>query len=150
MKIAITARGPAIEADIDYCFGRAYWFLIFDLDNKEWFAVDNNDIRNSISNAGQMAAELLKDHDVSILLTGETGPKAFRFLTGAGITVFHGATGSATDTLELWSQNKLHPADKASGPGSPFCLTERAEPKAFHPAEPKLTLAGIHTVGGTL
>lgn len=148
MKIAITSRGPAVESDIDRCFGRAYWYLVFDLESKDWFAIDNSEIRNAIGNAGQMAAELLKDHGVNVLLTGETGPKAFRFLRKANISVHHCATGTVIDTLEYWSQNSPEPATSASGPGSPFCLTERAEPQKFYPAEPKLVLAGMHRVGG--
>lgn len=151
MKIAISARGPSPDADIDQSFGRAYWYLIYELSSKEWIAIDNSDIRNALGNAGQMASELLKEHNVDVVITGETGPKAFRCLTALGIQVFHGAAGSAEETLLAWSLQKLTAAEKPNGKGSPYCLSGASEqqPRPMH-AVPKLELAKISYAGGRI
>lgn len=144
MRVAVSARGPYAESDIDRCFGRAYWYYILDLETNEAIAVDNSDIRNALGNAGQMASELLKDYDIDVLLTGETGPKAHRHLLQSGIAVFHGAVGTVIQTIDLWQSGKLISAGNPNGPGNPFCLSEATETAMYHPPEPKLSLVGFY------
>lgn len=143
MRVAVSARGPYAESDIDRCFGRAYWYYILDLETDEILAIDNCAIRNTLGNAGQMASDLLKDYSVNVLLTGETGPKAHRHLVMSDIAVFHGAVGTVTETIDLWHSGKLPEAGHPNGPGNPFCLSEAIETPRHHPREPKLSLVGL-------
>jgi len=148
MRIAVTSRGTTPFAGVDRCFGRAYFFIIFDLQEKDWFVVDNHDVRNALGNAGQMASGLLQEHDVQVVITGETGPKAYRSLSASGVAVFHGAYGSVMDALQGWISCELVAADRANNPGSPDCLTEKIGQKKIYYDTPKLVLAGVHFVGG--
>lgn len=127
MRIAITARGSHPSSEVDECFGRAYWFLIFETKNGDYIAVDNSEIRNSQENAGVKAADLLEDKKVDVLLTGETGPKAFRSLLEKGIKVCHGASGSVEDALNAWLRGEMTEAEHANSPGSPYCLVVQSK-----------------------
>jgi predicted Fe-Mo cluster-binding NifX family protein len=149
MKIAISSRAPSPSSEVDQSFGRAYWYLIYDLAGKEWITIDNSVIRNSVGNAGQMASDLLKAHEVDVIITGETGPKAFRCLTAHGIQVYHGAVGTVEENLLAWSLQKITPAQKPNSKGSPYCLSGETNrhPRPI-PEAPKLELAGMHFVGG--
>ncbi|BCA78337.1 NifB/NifX family molybdenum-iron cluster-binding protein [Desulfuromonas sp. AOP6] len=138
MRIAITARGSHPSSEVDESFGRAYWFLLFDTKTESYVAVDNTVIRNSQENAGVKAAELLKERNVNILLTGETGPKAFRSLVEKGIKVFHGASGSVEDTLNAWLEKGMIEAEHANSPGSPYCLVVQS--KTLQVDAPKVLL----------
>lgn len=122
MKIAVTARGSHPFSEVDESFGRAYWFVIYETREQLWSSVDNTETRNAQEHAGVKAAKILLDHGVKVLLTGETGPKAFRSLTEMGITVFHGASGLVEDTLHAWQRGELIQADHPNSQGSPYCL----------------------------
>jgi predicted Fe-Mo cluster-binding NifX family protein len=122
VKIAVTARGPHPDCEIDESFGRAYWFLLFEEEWSSWEPVDNQEIRKALNNAGQMACELLREYGVDVLITGETGPKAFRCLSAAGIAVYHGAAGTVQETLQAWAEGRLELAGQANSKGSPYCL----------------------------
>lgn len=122
MRIAITARGSHPSSEVDESFGRAYWFILFETKTESFIVIDNTEIRNSQENAGVKAAKLLKERKVDVLLTGETGPKAFRSLAEKGIRVFHGASGTVEDALSAWLKGELQEAEHPNSPGSPYCL----------------------------
>ena len=52
MKIAITAQGPELSAQVDPRFGRAKYFIIYDVDSDEFEAVDNEQNLNAPQGAG--------------------------------------------------------------------------------------------------
>lgn len=122
MKIAVTARGPVPESAVDERLGRAYWILVFNVIDDSWYAIDNSLIRNSPHGAGERAAKAMVDHGVEVVITGETGPKAFRTLNSAGIGVCHGAAGTAEEMVRAWKNGKLVPAVAPNDFGSPYCL----------------------------
>ncbi|MDW7644765.1 MAG: NifB/NifX family molybdenum-iron cluster-binding protein [Desulfuromonadales bacterium] len=127
MRIAITARGSHPSSEVDECFGRAYWVLIFETKTGNYTAINNSEIRNSQENAGVKAAKLLENKKVDVLLTGETGPKAFRSLVEKGIKVFHGASGSVEEALNTWLRGEMKEAEHANSPGSPYCLVVQSK-----------------------
>ncbi len=127
MKLAITARGPGPEFEIDESFGRAYWILVVDLATGKWQAIDNRQTRQVTENAGLLTSRKLVEAKVSLLLTGETGPKAFRALEAAGIEVFHGASGTVFEAVKIWQEGMLARAEAANTLGSPDCLTGKIQ-----------------------
>ena len=122
MKIAISARGPNSYSDVDERFGRAYWFLIYDDEDGSWMPIDNSANREKAKGAGSSTAEMLKEFGVEQVLTGETGPKAYRVLSQAGINICHGMVGVVRDVLEDWRNDSVEPARAANESGSPACL----------------------------
>lgn len=119
MKIAITSRGPSPDSPVDERFGRAYWLLTFDDETQTWDAFDNAEARNAVQGAGIAAAQAASDRGVRVVLTGVTGPKAFRALEAAGIEVYHGASGTAEAALVDWRERRLERATIASAAGRP-------------------------------
>lgn len=119
MRIAVTASGSEPASPVDGRFGRAWWILIHDEDAGTWEAVDNAQARNAVQGAGIRAAQVLADRSVQVLLTGITGPKAFRALSAAGIRVYHGASGTPEQALEAWRRGNLSPATEADALGGP-------------------------------
>jgi predicted Fe-Mo cluster-binding NifX family protein len=126
VKIAISARGPTPFSDIDERFGRAYWFLVYCDEDDSWLPVDNRENRALANGAGSSTAEMMKELEVDLVLTGETGPKAFRVLNQAGIKVCHGVCGLVSDVLEAWKKHELQTAKAANDNGSPNCLMTAA------------------------
>jgi len=114
VKVAISARGPNPNSEVDESFGRAYWFIIYDEATTLWSAVDNSEIRNSHDNVGVKASRLLTELGVDVLITGETGPKAYRALSEEGIDVFHDASGTVQETYLAWQRGLLRKAAHAN------------------------------------
>ena len=121
-KIAITSCSDSKVSQIYERFGRTYWLLIYDPANDSWQAIDNQSNRNCRHSAGVATASELVRHGVSVVLTGETGPKAFRTLTAAGVEVVQNVSGSVFEVVQAWLAGELVPATAANDAGSPDCL----------------------------
>jgi predicted Fe-Mo cluster-binding NifX family protein len=88
MKIAFTTSGETLDAPLDIRFGRAPKFLVYDTDQNTFDVIDNRQSLNAAQGAGIQAAETVARSGVNSLVTGYCGPKAFRVLSAAGITVY--------------------------------------------------------------
>ena len=114
MRIAITARGGSLDAEVDPRFGRAECFVVVDPDTMEFKVVDNKQNVQAASGAGVQAAQLVAEHNAAAVLTGNCGPKAFRTLKAAGIDVFVGINGTVKEAIAVYKSKKLKPADNAN------------------------------------
>ena len=122
LRIGVTSRGETPLSGVCEQFGRSYWLLIYSSSECGWYALDNALNRTLANGAGVATAETMIDAGVSIVLTGETGPKAFRILKAAGISVVHNVTGLVEDALIDWQEGRLQVASLANDSGSPDCL----------------------------
>lgn len=109
MKIAISAQGPDLEAQIEPRFGRAPYFLIVDKDTMEFEALPNQAGIQSPQGAGIQAATLVARQRPAAMLTGHCGPKAFQTLQTAGIRVILGVEGPVRDAVQNYRRGKLKP-----------------------------------------
>jgi len=107
MKIAVTAQGTGKDSPVDERFGRAKHFVIYDTEAGEYTAVDNTMNMNAMQGAGIQSGENMTNAGVNVVLTGHVGPKAFRTLTAAGITIATGITGTVEDAVEAWKAGTL-------------------------------------------
>jgi predicted Fe-Mo cluster-binding NifX family protein len=112
MKIAVSARGQNLEAQIDPRFGRAPFFLFVDMDTMECEAVPNQASVQVPQGAGIQAATLVARHQPAAVLTGNCGPNAFKLLKTAGIPVIIGVTGKVKDAIQSFRAGTLKPADR--------------------------------------
>ncbi len=119
MKIAVTSQGETPESSVDERFGRAYWILIYDEVDDSWEALENSVARNAMQGAGIQAAQLVSDHQATVLITGVTGPKAFRALDAAGVRVMHGAKGTVQEALQIFCAGGLTEASADMAVGAP-------------------------------
>lgn len=117
MKIAVTAQEPSLESPVDPRFGRAKYFIVFDAATGEHTVHDNEQNLNAPQGAGIQAAQKVAGLQVEAVVTGHVGPKAFRTLQAAEITIYLGASGSVQEAVNLWMVNQLTPAAKADVEG---------------------------------
>jgi predicted Fe-Mo cluster-binding NifX family protein len=106
MKIAFTTCGDDFSAPMDYRFGRASRFLIYDTD-KDSFGVVVNEGADSAQGAGLKAAETVVKSGAGALATGECGPKALRVLVAAGVKVYSTDAATVGDALGRYRAGRL-------------------------------------------
>lgn len=117
MKIAFTTSGDGLDAPLDPRFGRAPKYLVFDLERNTFEMIDNRQNLNAAQGAGIQAAQTLARTGAAGIVTGHCGPKAFRVLTGAGITVYTADAPTVAAALEAYRAGKLQPASGADVDG---------------------------------
>lgn len=122
MKLAITAFGNNLDAEIDPRFGRAQYILITDPQGIVTEVIDNAENRAAMGGAGISAAKLLADRRVDVLLTGRCGPNALAALNSVGIKIYEVAAGTVRKALEDFNRGQLSSETESaqfsgSGPG---------------------------------
>ncbi len=105
MKIAISATGPSLDAEVDPRFGRCQYFLIIDPDTMEFEAVDNAN-KMASGGAGIASAQAVADKGAQVVLTGNCGPNASQTLSGAGVQVVTGVSGKIRDAVEGYKSGR--------------------------------------------
>lgn len=99
MRIAISATGPTLDADVDPRFGRCQHFIVVDPDTMEFEALENPNVM-AAGGAGISTAQMIASKGVQVVLTGNCGPKAYQSLMAAGVQVITGVTGRIRDAIE--------------------------------------------------
>ncbi|MGB3129180.1 MAG: NifB/NifX family molybdenum-iron cluster-binding protein, partial [Dehalococcoidia bacterium] len=112
MKIAISATGPSLDADVDPRFGRCQYFIIVDPDTLEFEALENTSQMAS-GGAGIASAQAVANKEVQAVLTGNCGPNAYQTLEAAGIEVVTGVSGSVRDAIKEYKSGRFQ---ATSGP----------------------------------
>src|SRR4030042_1101389 len=115
MKIAISAAGPTLDADVDPRFGRCQYFIVVDPDTEEFEAVDNTSAMAS-GGAGISAAQMIAEKEVKAVLTGNCGPNAYQTLSAAGIQVITGVAGKIRDVVKNYGTGKFTASSQANVP----------------------------------
>ena len=100
MKIAVSARGEHLDAEVDPRFGRARYILIVDTETMACEVLDNSANVNAFKGAGIQAATMVADKGAQVLVTGYCGPNAFRTVQAAGMKVVTDATGTVREAVE--------------------------------------------------
>ena len=122
MKIAVSARGATPLTTVDDSFGRAYWFLVYDLGTGQWDAISNSDNRVREEGAGGWAAQMLVELGVSAVITGQCGPRVLRTLRDAEVKIYRGSGMLVAEAVEFWKEKQLLTVDAAHCQGNPYCL----------------------------
>jgi len=106
MKIAVTARGKTLDDQVDPRFGRCPYFLVVDSETLQAEAVENPNLALG-GGAGIQSAQLMAEHDVKVVLTGNCGPNAYQTLNAAEIEVVVGTGGKIRDAVEQFKSGTL-------------------------------------------
>jgi len=106
MKIAISATGPTLDAEVDPRFGRCQYFIIADPETMEFEAVDNSSAM-AAGGAGISAGQVIAGKGIEAILTGNCGPNAYQVLSSAGIQVITGVSGIVKDVIEGYRSGKF-------------------------------------------
>jgi predicted Fe-Mo cluster-binding NifX family protein len=107
MILCVTARGRGLDALVEPRFGRAPFFLLLDPDGTVLTPVENPymDTRGGV---GPRAVQILADHHVETLITGQMGANALAAVKAAGIRVYACPEGeSVSGALQLFRSGEL-------------------------------------------
>ena len=115
MKIAISASGNNLDANVDMRFGRCPYFIIVETEDNEIKSheVVNNEAVQAMRGAGIQAAQNVANKGAKVVITGNIGPNAFNVLSQTGIKVVTGFTGSVKEAVEKYLKGELK---ETSGP----------------------------------
>ena len=113
MKIAISATGTTLDAEVDPRFGRCQHFIIADTETDEFEAVDNASAA-AAGGAGISAAQMIVKKGAEAVLTGNCGPNAHQVLSPAGIKVITGVSGKVKDAIAEYKLGTYSPAQQAN------------------------------------
>ena len=116
MKIAISAMGATVDAEIDPRFGRCQYFIIIDPDTMNFEAADNSSGMGS-GGAGISTAQLIAGKGVEAVLTGNCGPNAYQVLSAAGIKVITGVSGKVKDAIQSYKSGNLQASSQPNVAG---------------------------------
>lgn len=106
MKIAVSARGPGMEDDVDPRFGRAAWFQVIDTESMKSEAKQNENA-SAGGGAGIQAGQNVAETGAEVVLTGNCGPNAYRTLEAAGVKVVTGVSGTVRKAVEEYVAGDL-------------------------------------------
>ena len=113
MKIAVTSMGPSLDDRVEARFGRCPYFLIVDPETMEFEALENPNTAVG-GGAGIQSAQLIAQHGVQTILTGNCGPNAFQVFGAAGIQVIVGVGGQVRQAVEQFKAGTFTEANQAN------------------------------------
>ncbi|MGI6072962.1 MAG: NifB/NifX family molybdenum-iron cluster-binding protein [Lachnospiraceae bacterium] len=106
MRIAIPVDEKTLESNVCVSFGRAPYFLIYDVKNKESIFIENS-AATSTGGAGIKAAQIIADNRANALLTLRCGQNAADVIKSADIKIYKTTAGSAKDNIDAFIAGKL-------------------------------------------
>jgi predicted Fe-Mo cluster-binding NifX family protein len=103
MKIAVSAAGQTLDAEIDPRFGRCQHFIIVDPETMQFEVVENSSAM-AAGGAGISAAQMVAGKGVQAVLTGNCGPNAYGVLSAAGVQVITGVSGTVKSAVQKYRE----------------------------------------------
>ena len=117
MKIAITSKGKELNDLLDPRFGRAQYFVIYDLGSKKYEILDNSHI-NVSGGAGSGSAKTIADSGAEAVISGNFGPNAVNALNAFGIKMYVSGGNSISRVIAAFEQGTLTQVTEATREGS--------------------------------
>lgn len=106
MRVAVSATGSSLDAEVDPRFGRCQYFVIADPDTMEFETLENPNVM-AAGGAGVSTAQMVANIGVQVVLTGNCGPNAYQTLSAAGVQVITGVFGRVRDAIEGYKAGRL-------------------------------------------
>ena len=113
MRIAISATGPTLDAEVDPRFGRCQCFIIVDPETMEFEVVENSSAM-AAGGAGIAAGQMIASKGVAAVLTGNFGPNAYQVLSAAGIQLISGVSGKVRDAVQAYRSGQFQATSQAT------------------------------------
>jgi len=107
MKIAFSTNGNTLESLLDTRFGRCSRFLILDTETNHYEILENTQNLNAVQGAGIQSAQTVLKTGAEALVTGHCGPKAFKVLHAAGITIYLADNRPIDELAKTFAAGKL-------------------------------------------
>ncbi len=106
-KICITSQGNSLDSQADSRFGRCEYFVIFDLENSDYEAIENP-YREFPHGAGVKSAQFIVEKGIKALLTGDVGPNAQEILQKGGVDLIKGVSGKIKEIIERFKKGEYY------------------------------------------
>jgi predicted Fe-Mo cluster-binding NifX family protein len=106
MKIAISATGPGLDAEVEPRFGRCPYFIIVDPETMQFEAVENSSAMAS-GGAGISSGQMIAGKGAQAVLTGNCGPNANQVLSAAGLQIITGVSGKIQDAIQTYKAGEF-------------------------------------------
>lgn len=107
MKVAISATGNHLNADVDNRFGRCPWLLLVDTDSLQCEAIQNT-AADAQSGAGTSTAQLVLEKEAEVVISGQVGPNAYEVLKQGGVRIFIASKEmTAEEAVDKFKNNQL-------------------------------------------
>jgi predicted Fe-Mo cluster-binding NifX family protein len=113
MKVAVPVVKTGGGFSVSPRLGRAEGFLVFREPDEQPTYLGNSSGSSANQGAGIAAAKVLSDDGVTHLTTTHCGPKAFKALVAAGISVFTGVEGTPEQVSARCFNGELSAASEA-------------------------------------
>lgn len=107
MKIVVSALGETADSPVDERFGRARYFVCYDMESGTYEVYGNHGADVNMQGAGRQAARLVEQLGADVVLTGHCGPQAFDALQKARIPVHQKAAGTVRDAVAAFLDGAL-------------------------------------------
>ncbi|HOF34391.1 MAG TPA: NifB/NifX family molybdenum-iron cluster-binding protein [Spirochaetota bacterium] len=117
MKIAISINSLDMDDKMDMRFGRAKKFMIYDTETKTNELIDNTQNLNAAQGAGIQSAQNVINTGADAVITGHTGPKAYKLLSESGVKIYHSEEKPVKDVIADFIAGTLKEADSADVEG---------------------------------
>ena len=117
MKIAITATGGTVDAQVDPRFGRARFIIIHDTESGTTEAVANETNMTAQQGAGVQTAKRVTQSGAKAVISGHVGPRAFWALASQGIAVYLSDSITVEEAIERLKRGELKAAEGADVDG---------------------------------
>ncbi len=96
-RVAISVKSMnGLESMIDPRFGRAFAYVVIDVDTNTVVAELENPTRHFAHGAGTEAVAMLASNNVNAVISGRFGPKAFQALSRRDIEMWTAPEGTTT------------------------------------------------------
>ena len=105
MKIAVSATGGSLSAQLDERFGRCAYFVIVDSETMRFTAFANPASELS-GGSGPAAVREITRRGAEVLLTGRVGGNAQTALDAANIEVVTGSSGTVKQAVEEFIKSR--------------------------------------------
>ena len=135
MKIAVTAAGASLDAQVDPRFGRCPCFMIINAESMDFEAIKNPNAALG-GGAGVQAGQLMAEKEVQFVLTGNCGPNAHQALSAAGIQIVVGCAGVVREVVERFKADGFNAAG-APSVASHFGMAGASDSPRDMPASPR-------------
>lgn len=114
-RIAVTSTKDSIDGEIS-SIGTSAYFIIFEGELDKYYAI-NNKAKGQGSDAGIRAVEILKEKDVTALITSNVGERSIRAFQKVKITVYAGCSGQVKNAIERCVRGELLECNEATYAG---------------------------------
>ncbi|MCP4606318.1 MAG: dinitrogenase iron-molybdenum cofactor biosynthesis protein [Proteobacteria bacterium] len=116
-QVAISVKSvDGLNSILDPRFGRAFAYVVVDIDTNAVVTQLDNTLRQAAHGAGTGAAAMMAKNNVSAVISGRFGPKAFQALDSLGIEMWTAPDGlSVKEAVSRFVSGSLSRESSPSG-----------------------------------